>query len=240
MAQVRKSCVYEVKWTKSNIDIVGCIMLLIVLFPICTTDYPLRRRSQELSPSTEGLWTSLHNPTTYSNTNHHSLHYPKHGNQKANLHHSKLSQAASMDDSDHHPVPIFSKDIGIIAPNCGYESKSNDIQLSGGCEKSFSTSHDEIAYRGNVESAEILPIFHKLLEDKRSSHNELQNAQDQIRMSRGGSDGKTSSMEHSLMNPTTTRTPREGNGRRAHFNAASAKMRSCPDMSVRCDIVEYL
>ena len=204
------------------------------------TDYPLRRRSQELSPSTEALWNSVHNPTTYSNTNHHSLHYPKHGNPKTNMHHAKLSQRASMDDSNTDPLPNFTKEIHNIGTNCGYESKSHDNQFSGGCEKSFSTSHDEIAYRGNVESAEILPIFHKLLEDKRSSHNELQNTQDPIRMSRGVSDGKTSSMEHSLMNPSTTRAPREINGRRAHFNAASAKMRSCPDMSVRCDIVEYL
>ena len=116
-------------------------------------------------------------------------------------------------------------------------------EFNSGCEPGrFSTSHDEIAYRGgNVESSEILPIFHKLLEDKRSSHNELQNPKDNMRRSLGCSDGKTSSMEHSLTNATTNRERTvEINGRRAHFNAASAKMRSCPDMSVRCDIVEYL
>ena len=155
------------------------------------------------------------------------------------MHHPQLTQATSMDDSNSHPVPSFNMHDN---KKNDYDTKTNGQQFSAGCEKSFSTSHDEIAYRGNVESAEILPIFHKLLEDKRSSHNELQSTQDHIlmRSRKRVSDGKTSSMEHSLTNPIANRTKVENNGRRAHFNAASAKMRSCPDMSVRCDIVEYL
>ena len=135
------------------------------------------------------------------------------------------------------------QNVNKMRTNNGYGMKQQDMQFNNGCEAGrFSNSHDEIAYRGgNVESAEILPIFHKLLEDKRSSHNELQNPKDNMRRSLGCSDGKTASMEHSLTNPNKTldRTV-EINGRRSHFSAASAKMRSCPDMSVRCDIVEYL
>ena len=142
----------------------------------------------------------------------------------------------------------MSHDVKRMGINAGYEGIVNHNQLGNGCEKSFSTSHDEIAYhRGgkgtNFESAEILPIFHKLLEDKRSSHNELQNTQNDSVVMRGKEvcGGKTASMEHSLTNSTNTRNQSvESNGRKAHFNAASAKMRSCPDMSVRCDIVEYL
>ena len=135
------------------------------------------------------------------------------------------------------------QNVNKMRANNGYGMKPQDMQFNNGCDAvRFSNSHDEIAYRGeNVESAEILPIFHKLLEDKRSSHNELQNPKDNMRRSLGCSDGKTASMEHSLTNPNKTldRTV-EINGRRSHFSAASAKMRSCPDMSVRCDIVEYL
>ena len=61
----------------------------------------------------------------------------------------------------------------------------------------------------NVDSIEILPIFHKLLEDKQ----------------RNSSDCAFKSIE---VNSSTSRKNR--------FHSA----RSCPDMSVRCDIVEYL
>lgn len=157
------------------------------------------------------------------------------------MRHTKFLQATSVDDSDAHPNSnLTMQDIRGMGINSGYDSIANENQLIGGGDKSFYTSHDEIACRGNIESVEILPIFHKLLEDKRSSHNELQNTQDQVRRGKGVCEGgKTSSMEHSLTT-STTRASVENNGRRAHFNAASAKMRSCPDMSVRCDIVEYL
>ena len=62
----------------------------------------------------------------------------------------------------------------------------------------------------NVDSIEILPIFHKLLEDKQ----------------RNSSDCAFKSIE------VTTTTSNKKN----RFHSA----RSCPDMSVRCDIVEYL
>ena len=209
-----------------------------------STDYPSRRRSQELSPSNEALWNTLHNQAIHhpNPQYHHSLHYPKNGNSR---NHSKLSQATSIDDSN---PPIMTSNLTMQNVNKmrtknGFEIKPHDIQFNSGCEPSrFSNSHDEIAYRGgNVESAEILPIFHKLLEDKRSSHNELQNPQENMRRSLGCPEGKTTSMENSLTNATTSRDrTMEINGRRAHFSAASAKMRSCPDMSVRCDIVEYL
>ena len=61
----------------------------------------------------------------------------------------------------------------------------------------------------NVDSIEILPIFHKLLEDKQ----------------RNSSDCAFKSIE---VNSSASRKNR--------FHSA----RSCPDMSVRCDIVEYL
>ena len=77
------------------------------------------------------------------------------------------------------------------------------------------------------------------MEDKRSSHNELDNAEDPVGKGKIVCDGNPISMEHTLRN-STSRTSVQNNGRKAHFNAASAKMRSCPDMSVRCDIVEYL
>ena len=73
-----------------------------------------------------------------------------------------------------------------------------------------------------VDSVEILPIFHKLLEDKRSSD-----------------------VNHPrLYHPTPPPPPQMPQPPRPQpckkpvdrFNAA----RSCPDMSVRCDIVEYL
>ena len=158
------------------------------------------------------------------------------------MRHTKFLQATSVDDSDAHPISNFTmQDTRGMGINSGYDNVANESQFMGGGDKSFSTSHDEIACRGNLESAEILPIFHKLLEDKRSSHNELQNTQDQVRRGKGVCEGKTFSMERSLTTTSTTRNQSvENNGRRAHFNAASAKMRSCPDMSVRCDIVEYL
>ena len=192
------------------------------------------------------MWTSLQNPSLgYPNSNHNSLHYPKSGNLKSNgnniQHQISLLQATSVDDTNALPTAhLTMSDIQRMGISCNYGIISQDKQLSGGGEKSFSTSHDEIAYRGtNVESSEILPIFHKLLEDKRSSHNELDNSEDPVGKGKIVCDGNPISMEHTLRN-STSRTSVQNNGRKAHFNAASAKMRSCPDMSVRCDIVEYL
>lgn len=62
----------------------------------------------------------------------------------------------------------------------------------------------------NVDSVEILPIFHKLLEDKRSS-------------------------DYAFEPPPEQTHPDSGNPHNRFHSA-----RSCPDMSVRCDIVEYL
>lgn len=70
----------------------------------------------------------------------------------------------------------------------------------------------------NVDSIEILPIFHKLLEDKRSSDCAFDNKLH-------GDDGGNNTVITS--NGTNTKN---------RFHSA----RSCPDMSVRCDIVEYL
>ena len=67
----------------------------------------------------------------------------------------------------------------------------------------------------NVDSIEILPIFHKLLEDKRSSTCAFNNKK---RYNNGGANGG------------------QNNSAKNRFHSA----RSCPDMSVRCDIVEYL
>ena len=213
-------------------------------FKIHRIDYPKRRRSQEYSPYTDELRNPIHDPTTYSHTTHHSLRNPRTGRKSScnKTHHAKFLQATSVDDTHaHHISNLAVQDVIGTGVDSGYGIVANETAWVGCGDKSFSTSHDAIACGGNIESVEILPIFHKLLEDKRSSHNELQNAQDQVgRDGNGGMcEGKTSSMEHSLTT-STTRGSVKNNGRSAHFNAASAKMRSCPDMSVRCDIVEYL
>ena len=70
-----------------------------------------------------------------------------------------------------------------------------------------------------VDSIEILPIFHKLLEDKRSSDCAFTNATD------------SSSSRHYDKEAAAA-----GTKPKSRFHSA----RSCPDMSVRCDIVEYL
>ena len=76
----------------------------------------------------------------------------------------------------------------------------------------------------NVDSIEILPIFHKLLEDKRSSDCAFNNSatQDHSHYHHHVTPSAASSSDH----------PHSKN----RFHSA----RSCPDMSVRCDIVEYL
>ena len=65
-----------------------------------------------------------------------------------------------------------------------------------------------------MDSREILPIFQKLLEDKQSSR----------KNSEIGGGSSTMGRSH------------ESSRASSRFNAA----RSCPDMSVRCDIIEYL
>ena len=72
----------------------------------------------------------------------------------------------------------------------------------------------------HVDSIEILPIFHKLLEDKRSSDCAFNHYPDHNSSSR----------------PPMNSEAAGGSSRKNRFHSA----RSCPDMSVRCDIVEYL
>ena len=81
-----------------------------------------------------------------------------------------------------------------------------------------------------VDSVEILPIFHKLLEDKRACC--------QGQPSKGGHLNHTAmNHENSLIaSAAAAAAVAAAAAESSRFNAA----RSCPDMSVRCDIVEYL
>ena len=156
------------------------------------------------------------------------------------MHPSDFGQAIVVDDRDKYAVSHLPtrelREIGIHGGICSHI----EGQVMGYVgDKSFSTSQDAMLCRNNVDSVEILPIFHKLLEDKRSSHAEGQNSKAHNTRVKGTGDGKTSSMEHSLTN-STTKVSSGRNAKNSYFNSASAKMRSCPDMSVRCDIVEYL
>ena len=81
-----------------------------------------------------------------------------------------------------------------------------------------SISNQYINSNAMVDSIEILPIFHKLLEDKRSSDCAFNNAE-------------SSNSRHYDKEAATA-----GTKPKSRFHSA----RSCPDMSVRCDIVEYL
>ena len=76
----------------------------------------------------------------------------------------------------------------------------------------------------NVDSIEILPIFHKLLEDKRSSDCAFNHSSTQ------------DSSSHYPHHKTSAAATSENHHSKNRFHSA----RSCPDMSVRCDIVEYL
>ena len=82
-----------------------------------------------------------------------------------------------------------------------------------------SISNQYINSNAMVDSIEILPIFHKLLEDKRSSDCAFNNATE------------SSNSRHYDKEAATA-----GTKPKSRFHSA----RSCPDMSVRCDIVEYL
>ena len=82
-----------------------------------------------------------------------------------------------------------------------------------------SISNQYINSNAMVDSIEILPIFHKLLEDKRSSDCAFNNAE-------------SSNSRHYADKEAVT----AGTKPKSRFHSA----RSCPDMSVRCDIVEYL
>ena len=82
-----------------------------------------------------------------------------------------------------------------------------------------SISNQYINSNAMVDSIEILPIFHKLLEDKRSSDCAFNNATE------------SSNSRHYDKEAVTA-----GTKPKSRFHSA----RSCPDMSVRCDIVEYL
>ena len=83
-----------------------------------------------------------------------------------------------------------------------------------------SISNQYINSNAMVDSIEILPIFHKLLEDKRSSDCAFNNATE------------SSNSRHYADKEAAT----AGTKPKSRFHSA----RSCPDMSVRCDIVEYL
>ena len=84
------------------------------------------------------------------------------------------------------------------------------------CSTNNSISNQNIT---NVDSIEILPIFHKLLEDKHRNRSDC------------------------AFKSITEVTSAAAN---SHHSSSSSKKnrfhsaRSCPDMSVRCDIVEYL
>ena len=84
-----------------------------------------------------------------------------------------------------------------------------------------SISNQNIHSNAMVDSIEILPIFHKLLEDKRSSDCAFTNAATDSSSSRHYDPKEASAA---------------GTKPKSRFHSA----RSCPDMSVRCDIVEYL
>lgn len=86
-----------------------------------------------------------------------------------------------------------------------------------------SISNDHLHNQAMVDSIEILPIFHKLLEDKRSSDCAFSNAAS----SNGGQYDKEAA---------AVTAAGAGTKPKSRFHSA----RSCPDMSVRCDIVEYL
>ena len=94
--------------------------------------------------------------------------------------------------------------------------KAEQLHVSAGSSISNQNIH-------NVDSIEILPIFHKLLEDKRSSDCAFNNSATQDH-----------SHYHHHVTPSAASASSDHSKNRFH------SARSCPDMSVRCDIVEYL
>ena len=96
--------------------------------------------------------------------------------------------------------------------------KAEQLHVSAGSSISNQNIH-------NVDSIEILPIFHKLLEDKRSSDCAFNNSATQ---------DSHSHYHHHVTASAASSSDHPHSKNRFH------SARSCPDMSVRCDIVEYL
>ena len=162
----------------------------------------LRRRSEDFSP------TGLNDldEAEWAVTKANSLRFRKHAHNHHHHHHHV-----------HHPADVMGQP---------QQPQSHVIEAAGSkaiavahpptCSTNNSISNQNIT---NVDSIEILPIFHKLLEDKHRNRSDC------------------------AFKSITEVTSAAAN---SHHSSSSSKKnrfhsaRSCPDMSVRCDIVEYL
>ena len=125
------------------------------------------------------------------------------------------SSSLAKNKNRHHHRNHRNQDFAVPLPH----DRDHHEQATGYC----SISNQNIHSNTMVDSIEILPIFHKLLEDKRSSDCAFNNA-------------TTDSSSSRHYNKEATAATANGTKPKSRFHSA----RSCPDMSVRCDIVEYL